>query len=195
MGCIIKNYKFSLIAKLDQECHVKVKTPCGITDSFKLNEIIVQGSVFGSLKCSVQVDSLGRDSLCDEDGIGIFTYKGHISVPPLSLVDDVLTVSSCGIKTSEVNTMVNAKIESKQLTLGGDKCFKLHIGKNKSKQKTCKTSDNLKVHSDKMRSADKIKYLGNIINSEGSLNDTLTERTNKAIGLRSQLKSLISNLV
>ena len=75
----------------------------------------MQGSVFGSLKCSVQVDSLGRDLLSLEKAPALYRYKDCVDVPPLSFVDDCLGVSECGEQTFELNSSINAKFESKSL--------------------------------------------------------------------------------
>ena len=54
----IQDDKFALISKLDEECHIKVKTPCGETDEFVFSNLVLQGSVFGPIKCCVQIDTL-----------------------------------------------------------------------------------------------------------------------------------------
>ena len=69
----------------------------------------------------------------------------------------------------------------------------MHISKRSAK-KECRTSDILKVHTNNMQQVNKIKYLGDFLNSEGSVSDTLSDRINKSIGLRSQLKSIISDI-
>ena len=123
----VRNDKFALISKLDENCQPVVKTPCGDTDRFSLQRIILQGSVFGPLKCSVQVDTLGRD--CLKRGVGLYLYKGAISIPPLAMIDDVLGVTRCNEEPIELNSIVNVKVETKKLRLSKDKCFKIHIGK------------------------------------------------------------------
>lgn len=47
-------------------------------------------------------------------------YKGKVSVPPLLMVDDILTVQKCGATSGATNSEVNAFIEQK--------CFKIHKG-------------------------------------------------------------------
>ena len=47
----IQDDKFSLISKLDEKCRIVVKTPCGTTEMFELARIVLQGSVFGPIKC------------------------------------------------------------------------------------------------------------------------------------------------
>ena len=60
-GVKIKNDKFALIAKMDEKVNVIVKTPCGPTEEFTLEQIVMQGSVFGPIKATIQIDTLGRD--------------------------------------------------------------------------------------------------------------------------------------
>ena len=92
----VNDDKFNLITKLDEECHITVKTPVGPSEQFKLNEIILQGSVLGPIKCSVQLDTLGRDTLSDSsEQCTVFKYKDSVEVPPLALMDDNLAVNTC----------------------------------------------------------------------------------------------------
>ena len=126
--------KFALLVELDRSCLAKVRTPVGETSTFPLRDIIMQGSVFSSLKCCVSVDTLGRDCLSSEEDVGLHTYKGIVSVPPLSVVDDILSVSKCGVKNLEANSSINVKIESKTLTLGDGKCKQIYIQKKEQKK-------------------------------------------------------------
>ena len=84
----VQDRMFALISKLDEKCKIVVKTPSGPTDMFELERIVLQGSVFGPIKCSVQMDTLGREALLS--GCGIFKYKGVIDVPSLAMIDDVM---------------------------------------------------------------------------------------------------------
>ena len=108
-------------------------------------------------------------------------------------MDDILAVSECGIDTIDLNSAVNVKIESKSLSLGPDKCKKLHISSPRDKRQ-CYNEENLKVHNENRKNTSKLKYLGDFLNQGGNFNDTITDRVNRAIGLRSQLMSLLSNI-
>ena len=48
---------------------------------FELSRYVLQGSVFGPIKCAVQMDTLG---------------KGTVDVPALAMIDDVLGMALCG---------------------------------------------------------------------------------------------------
>ena len=73
---------------------------------------ILQGSVLGPIKCSVSLDTFGRDVLSDASEYNvIYKYKDAVEIPPLAMMDDVLTISKCGLKSTEINATLNAKIE------------------------------------------------------------------------------------
>ena len=75
------------------------------------------------------MDQLDSEAYDDKDNKSIYLYKGIVRVPPLEMVDDILTVSNCGIDSVTKNTIVNTFIETKNLKLGIDKCNKIHVGK------------------------------------------------------------------
>ena len=113
----VQDDKFILIANSNKQSQVAVKTPWGgLTNRIELKELEMQGTVISNIKCSVQIDSLGKDCLTESKGI--YKYKDCISIPPLSMVDDVITVSSCGVDSIAVNAIVQAKVECKRLELG-----------------------------------------------------------------------------
>ena len=186
----IKDDKFALIVNLDKTSNAIIRTPVGESKPLKLNDTIMQGSVSSSLKCSTQVDTLGRDCLND-DSLTIYKYKSIVNVPPLSFVDDVLGVSKCGVDAIELNAAINIKMETKNLTLGPDKCAKLHIRK---KNDTSNCDIKLKVHDEPMKSERRLKYLGDILTVDANIDETIVDRSTRAIGLRSQLKSLLSSI-
>ena len=83
----VRNEKFALISKMNQNCNIAVKTPVGITDRFELEEIEMQGTKWSNIKCAVQVDTLGKD--CYSNNEGMFIYKECVTVPPLGMIDDL----------------------------------------------------------------------------------------------------------
>ena len=179
--------KFAMIAKLDEHAKVVVKTPVGTTEKFELNKIVMQGTVFAPIKCSIQIDTLGRDCLANGDGI--YEYKNVVDVPGLSMVDDLIGVSTCSDEAIKLNSIINVKIESKKLRFSKTKCFKLHISK---KQTNC--SNKLKAHDDTISDVKKAVYLGDTLNQEGTIDDTIDSRKNKSIGRINQISSILTSI-
>ena len=152
-----------------------------------MSRIVLQGSVFGPIKCAVQMDTLGREAL--QTGAGIFRYKDVVDVPSLAMIDDVMGMSACGDDSIELNAIINAKIESKKLRLSEQKCFKIHMCK-----KTEKCDQILKVHERDMKTVSQATYLGDIISDKGTIDETVAQRCQKAIGIITQISSLLSSI-
>ena len=61
------------------------------------------------------MDKLGQIVYKNEDLI--YKYKDEVDIPCLGMVDDIMCIQKCNIKSVEINAAVNAFIESKKLTL------------------------------------------------------------------------------
>ena len=124
--------RLALIYKANEENLVAVKTPVGMTSRVNLPTIVMQGGTFGPMQCSNSVDSLGKK--CMKRREHLYTYKNLVRVPPLAMVDDLLAVAPCSIKSVSVNSYINTQIEMKRLKFhtpdetGKSKCHKIHVG-------------------------------------------------------------------
>ena len=116
-----------------------------------MQEIVLQGGVWGPIECSVQIDTLGKETLNDTEEL--YKHKNMVKLPPLAMIDDIAAITKSGVQSIIMNAKINAKIESKRLELGKQKCIDMHIGKHK------KGCDTLKVHDKDMLTDTKIKYL------------------------------------
>ena len=183
----IQDDKFALITKLDEKCRIVVKTPCGTTDRFELSRIVLQGSVFGPIKCAVQMDTIGSQAL--QTGFGIFKYKSTVDVPGLAMIDDVMGMASCGDDSIEMNSIINSKMEIKKLRLSEKKCYKIHISKT---QGNC--TQILKVHDNEMKAVSQATYLGDVISETGKIDETVIQRSQKATGIICQISSILSSI-
>ena len=174
----IKDDQFVLIANSNKVCQVAIKTPWGsLTQRKEYNDIEMQGTVLTPIKCAVQIDTLGKEVLKD-DSDKLYKYKGFVRIPPMALIDDILTVTPCGIDSILMNAAVQSKVNNKRLELGHKKCFKMHVGNEASK---CPT---LKIHSEEMLTSSSEKYLGDIITNDGKIEENLKARNSKGIGIK-----------
>ena len=184
----VNDDQFITIANSNKECKVAVKTPWGTTTDRKvLNEIEMQGTVITSLKCSVQIETLGKETL-NRDG-NIFKYKECLPLPCLSFVDDVLGIANCGADSLKLNSIIQSKMATKKLELGQDKCFQIHVG-----AQTPHLCPKLNVQNNQMKTTSSEKYLGDIINNSGKLNENIQARVNKANGTINTIISLINEI-
>ena len=73
----------------------------------------MQGTVWAGLMCTVSMDKLCKLILQDEQVL--YKYRGKVSVPPLEMVDDIISPVNCGSTASALNASVNAFIETKSV--------------------------------------------------------------------------------
>ena len=188
-----------------------MKTPLGLTVRERIEKIILQGDVFGPLECSVSVDTLGKE--CLQDDKHLYLYKDQVKIPMLAMVDDILSISECGYKTSMVNSYINTKTSLKKLQFGIKKCFKMHIGKSHDEEvcpdleldgwevKVVTEIDTKEVVMEdeyaglhKMEEVSHDKYLGDIISSDGRNNKNIAARTNRGTGVVNQIMSMLEDI-
>ena len=178
--------KFALLSLMNRKCWVKVKTPVGDTERFELNNIEMQGTVTAPLKCAVQMETLGK--YCYTYNTGIYYYKDVCGVPPLGMIDDISGIAKCQEKSVILNSIINAKIESKKLEFNLKKCTNMHIGPNKQ---NCTP---LKIHGKEMMSTNTQTYLGDTISNTGSNTENIKQRCKIGHAAISQIKSLLKDM-
>ena len=188
----LRNDKLALVADLNKESLVAIKTPVGLTDRINITDIVQQGGTWGPVTCSNTIDKVGKDAKKDEELL--YQYKDVVEVMPLSMVDDLLAVSECGEKAVILNAYINSKVEMKKLSFhttndkGLSKCRKIHIGK-------CKVNcPDLKVHETKMPDVEEQLYLGNIISADGKNILNISSRVSKGVGIISTIFDIIKRI-
>jgi len=92
-------------------------------------KIVAQGDVMSPLKCTVSVDSIASSHAVNLRE-HLFKYKNLVDTPPLTMVDDTLNISKCGMDSGLATAHLNAQTNLKKLQYGESKCRKLHIGKS-----------------------------------------------------------------
>ena len=121
----------------------------------------MQGTVWVSLMCTSNMDGMAKESYDQPQHM----YKG-VLIPPLDMVDGVLTVTKTE-NAEVVNDVVNNFIEHTRLKLSKTKCHRIHIGQGHN---NCPP---LKVHGEDIFESDKEKYLGDIIYQSEAIQATL----------------------
>ena len=66
-----------------------VKTQHRVTERKVVEKIICPGDPWSSMQCSVQIDSIGRDSLAED--LEPSKYKVELEIPALGMIYDILT--------------------------------------------------------------------------------------------------------
>ena len=82
----------------------------------------MQGGVLTPLKCSVQMDKLWAECLNNTENSSIlYKYKDFVKIPPLEMIDDILTVTDCSINSVKMNALVQSKIDCKKTEINKTK--------------------------------------------------------------------------
>ena len=103
----IEDNMLPLIYEAGRNVNIAVKTASGISSRKDIDKIVMQGDVFGSLMCSKTVDTVGKE--CLENKKHLYLYKEIVEVPPLAMVDDIVTISECGHKTTAMNAFIDTR--------------------------------------------------------------------------------------
>ena len=170
----------------------------------------MQGDVLAPLISSLQVDTMGKECLVENKHL--YLYKDQVPIPPLGLVDDLFTITTCGYKTTMMNKYINTKSALKKLQFGTSKCVKLHVGKTCSKTlcsdlhvdgwKLNVVTDPVTGHThqeevfvgqEKMSQKSEQMYLGDVVSADGKHDKNVLNRKNKSIGIINQIMEILSS--
>ena len=66
---------------MNATAQLAVKTPSGITERVTINNIVMQGTVWGSIFCTATMDKLGKLKYNNPEML--YKYKGNVGVPAL----------------------------------------------------------------------------------------------------------------
>ena len=179
----LQNDKLPLLFLENKTAQVAVKTPGGLSERISIHDLIMQGSVWGSICCVVLMDKLGKHAYKNKELL--YYYKGLVGCPPLQMVDDILGLQNCLAQSKQLNTVVNTFMELEKLTLSKTKCHKLHIGQNIS------LCPDLIVHGEAVKNSKVEKYLGDMVSSSGSAKPNLARRLSRGWGRVSEILGLV----
>ena len=169
----------NLVYQGNSTAKVAIKNGTHLTDRFVIDNVVMQGSVWGSLMCTATMSKIGDNAYLNPNIC--YKYKGAVDIPPLGMIDDLLCIQKCSMSTT-VNTSVNSFIETNKLKLGQSKCGQIHIGKYND------ACPELKVHSNSMNKTKREKYLGDYVTAVGNNKESTMTQTKQVVHTRSRLR-------
>ena len=111
-----------------------------------------------------------------------------VSIPPLGMVDDELTIAECGANANITNAIMNSFTESKKLKFGRKKCNKMHIGEDTL------VCEDIRVHDSVGKTVIQDKYVGDVLENNGSNKANIKERLDKGYGIMIETLSILSEI-
>ena len=187
----LKHDMLNLLYIENKNAKVAVKVNGEVSKRVTVKSVEMQGSVWGSLKCTASMDTLNKTLLKQKDITYKYRSDPSIEIGVLGMVDDNLCISKCGITSVQKNAIINSFIETQRLTLSREKSVVLHVSNKVKCQTQCPI---LKVHAYDMNVVKSQKYLGDIISSSGTLRDTIEDRRNKGWGKLSEISGILSEM-
>ena len=170
---------------------VAVNTGVDQTDRVDIPEIAQQGGTWGPMMCSNSIDVVGKFALGKKK---FYRYINMVNIIPLAMVDDLLSVSKCGMDSIDMNININAIIELKKLSFHTpvenkkSKCHMMHIG---SPNAVC---PDMKVHGHTVDIVNQAVYLGDIITSDGSNTSNIKDRVSKGMGQINTIMNILNTV-
>ena len=196
---------FPLLHEANTSVTFAVKTPSGLTESRSIRNKIMQGDVMSPLLSSNMVDHhIGKMAVATKN---IYMYKNKVEIPPLMIQDDTLAVSTCGLKTTKMNNLINTQTNIMGLQFGKDKCIKIHIGRQHNificsdchvdawLDKLVLDKDGHEYLKDEcggrvtMKNAYEKKYIGDIFSADTKNEKNIKDKTDRAVGIVNKIST------
>ena len=130
-GIISRN--LNLLYEGNRKTRMCIETTFGISERVELNNVVMQGSVPGGLFCSNQLSKL-CNKLYSEGNV--YMYKGQVPIPPLAMVDDVVSANLCNSTdalTCNIKTDTFIQRKKMESQVGEGKCQWVHRGEGECK--------------------------------------------------------------
>ena len=107
----INNDHLNLLYIENKNAQIAVKINNKLSARINVKDVVIQGSIWGSLKCTSVMDTLNRTAITDPSLQ--YHYKGDPTIPigVLGMVDDTLAVSDCASKAIRKNAVINSFME------------------------------------------------------------------------------------
>ena len=113
----IENDLLNLLYIENKHAQIAVKINNKLSTRISVKYVVMQGSVWGSLKCTSTMDKLNQIAMSDKTLQ--YYYKGDQNIPigVLGMVDDTLGVSICGQRAIRKNSVINSVMETQRLKI------------------------------------------------------------------------------
>ena len=94
---------------------VAIKSNGKLSTRVNIKELIMQGSIWGSICCVVLMDKLGK--IVYRKPELLYYYKGIVGIPQMQMIDDVLGIQNCSRESQKLNSTINTFINLEKLKL------------------------------------------------------------------------------
>ena len=208
----VQDHTINLLYDGSLDTKIAIRTPVGITQRKQVKKTVMQGDIWAPSMCATTIDSIGKE--CLQEKKYLYMYRKSVEIPPLSMMDDLCVISSCGIETVKSNSYINYKISSKKLQCGAKKCKRMHIGKTpktimccelkidgwREENVTCVETGTTQIKDSYeggkiLETSFGERYLGDIISEDGKNDKNIMKRQNKGTGIVNDICALLVEMM
>ena len=166
-----------LLYEMNKRASITVITPCGETESFEVEKVVIQGTIYGPQLCcssTSKIDEIG------ETRPETFISK-ELSIGTLVYVDDI---GSGGFKTTieEAGRNLREMERKKGFSFNTDKTKNMVVKTGKEQVEEVE----IEVQMEKIEKVEKYKYLGNWMGENQKLTSQIKEKEKEAVIHRSK---------
>ena len=99
----ITNDYLNILYIENRNAQIAVKINNRLSSRINVYDVVMQGSVWGTLKCTTTLDNMNKIAMADKSLQ--YNYKGDSSIPigVLGMVDDTLAIADCGNQSIKKN--------------------------------------------------------------------------------------------
>ncbi|KAI5725714.1 hypothetical protein M8J77_019224 [Diaphorina citri] len=158
----------------------KVKTPVGLTSSFRINSGLKQGGVLSPLLFIMTMNEIQRE---------VKDQMGENNMNIMLFADDIcIWGDSAEAVQQQIDSWVNIA-EKYGLRFNEEKIEILIL----SREENSPTNNNIEMYGQQLQVTDKFKYLGSILSQNGKIEEEVTNRIKVAGNFYSSIRSIIWN--
>ena len=118
----LRDDRLNILYLENETANIAVKYNNKLSQRTTVNNVVIQGSVWGGIKCTTQMDTLNKN-MKNKDSL---QYKYHnnpnITLGVLGMIDDTLVAAECGANSVAKNSIVTSFIETHRLIMHKKKC-------------------------------------------------------------------------
>ena len=103
----LKSDLINLLYNKKENADIAIKVNNSLTERINIKKIVMQGSVWGGLKCTALMDKL-NELMMKKDTL-VYNYQGdpHIGIGVLGMIDDNLGIAECGNNSVVKNAVIH----------------------------------------------------------------------------------------
>jgi len=179
----ITNETLHLLYLLNKTSSIAVKTPFGKTEEFSANNLVKQGTIHGPVFCCSSLSSYPE--FCNKHGMGI--KINNIQIPPLSFVDDIISIHNNEIDAIKTNACAEVFQNRKRLLFNVKKCKTITMN--------TETDFNIQINNDNIEHVKSAKYLGHLISDSNGISPLIYEREKAGRSTFSELIATVEVII